>query len=152
MQKVPKNIKKKEKLAKTMTTEKQKKANRESQKRFREARKNSGMIRGDVWALPEHWPKIRQVEKECQIEAGFLPQEEKVDFIVVNNFRNYREIEISDFLGKCHSRGYNHVIPDGIKAKYNLDQEKDYTIVEEGWWPGSGIVKCALIEVELVVK
>jgi len=54
-----------------LTTEKQKQANRASQKRFREARKNSGMIRGDVWAFPQDWEKIRKLEAKLQKAGGF---------------------------------------------------------------------------------
>ena len=47
------------------------KSNKERQRTFRQNRKNSGLVRQDVWAFPKHWPKIKQLEKELHLEGGF---------------------------------------------------------------------------------
>jgi hypothetical protein len=39
---------------------------KERQRRFRQIRKEKGLVRGDVWVYPHQWPEVRELEKELQ--------------------------------------------------------------------------------------
>jgi hypothetical protein len=43
---------------------------KERQRRFRQIRKEKGLVRGDVWVYPDQWPKIREIEREMQEEKS----------------------------------------------------------------------------------
>jgi hypothetical protein len=51
-----------------LTTEKIRQQVRESVAKLRQRRREAGLVRQDVWAKPEDWPKIREIEAKLKAE------------------------------------------------------------------------------------